>query len=253
MILSRRSLLVSLAFHCSLVVGGYFLYQSIDRSVVIPTQEGRPAVQLTSRQVRIEVENKQPPTAVEKAAGKPLQADNRSAEEEVAVSKSPRTPPNAPKPVTTTGVLVGQPAYPKGKPGVPATRPAAPKPLGTPSPSDDPKPSGPPPDWRREIPEEPGQGGENGTQNKVTRRARPLSQPEFNLTRRFPDLDSVQVKARFDIAEDGSYEPTLLSTTGNPTADVVILGKLLEYKWLPAMEKGVPVKDSRVLDISLEG
>ena len=66
-------------------------------------------------------------------------------------------------------------------------------------------------------------------------------------------MDSVQVKARFDIAEDGSYEPTLLSTTGNPTADVVILGKLLEYKWLPAMEKGVPVKDSRVLDISLEG
>ena len=230
------------------------MYQSIDRSVVVPTQQGRPAVQLTSRQVRIEVENSRPPTTVEKAAGKPLQeTDNRSAEEVVSSPNRPPIPANSQKPVTSTRVLVGQPAYPKAKPGIPATQPAAPKPVGTPSPSADPKPSGPPPDWRREIPEEPGQGGENGTQSNVTRRARPLSQPEFNLTRRFPDLDSVQVKARFDIAEDGSYEPTLLSTTGNPTADVVILGKLLEYKWLPAMEKGVPVKDSRVLDISLEG
>jgi hypothetical protein len=230
------------------------LYYGVDRSVVIPTQEGRPTVQLTSRQVRVEIENKQPPTTVEKAAGRPLQeATSRSAEDDIELSNRPRPPADVRRPAASTRTLVGQPAYPKAKPGVPASRPAAPKPTGTASPSIDPKPAGPPPDWRREIPDEPGQGGENGTQSNVTRRARPLSQPEFNLTRRFPDLDSVQVKARFDIAEDGSYEPTLLSTTGNPTADVVILGKLLEYKWLPAMDKGVPVKDSRVLDISLEG
>lgn len=229
------------------------MYQSVDRSVAIPTQEGRPTVQLTSRRVVVQVETKQPPSAVQKAAGEPQKADNRQAEEEVAASSRPQNPVATPKPVTSTSILVGQPAYPKAKPGVPASRPAVPKSVVTPSPATDPMPAGPPPDWRREVPEEPGDGGENGTQSKVTRRARPLSQPEFNLSRRFPDLDSVQVKARFDIAEDGSYEPTLLSTTGNPTADVVILGKLLEYKWLPAMEKGVPVKDSRVLDISLEG
>ncbi len=250
MILSRRSLLVSVAFHCSLVVGGYFLYQSIDRSVVIPTQEGRPAVQLTSREVRVEIEDRRPPTTVEKAAGKPIpEADSRSVQEEVTVTRRPQTPTTVQKAV----VSVGQPAYPKAKAGSGAGRPAAPAPTGAPSPAAEPKPSGPPPDWRREIPDEPGRGGENGTQSNVTRRARPLYQQEFNLTRRFPGLDSVQVKARFDIAEDGSYEPTLLSTTGNPTADVVILGKLLEFKWQPAMEKGVPVKDSRVLDISLEG
>jgi hypothetical protein len=81
----------------------------------------------------------------------------------------------------------------------------------------------------------------------------PTARPEFNLTKRFPDLDSVEVKAKFDIAEDGSYEPTLLTSTGDPTADVVILGKLLEFQWRPALEKGVPKKDTRILDISLEG
>ena len=73
------------------------------------------------------------------------------------------------------------------------------------------------------------------------------------MTKRFPDLDSVEVKARFEIAEDGNYEATLLTGTGNPTADVVILGKLLEFEWRPALEKGVPKKDTRILDISLEG
>ncbi|MFA7479065.1 MAG: hypothetical protein WC314_01080 [Vulcanimicrobiota bacterium] len=73
------------------------------------------------------------------------------------------------------------------------------------------------------------------------------------MSARFPDLDSVQVKAKFEVSEDGSFEPTLLTSTGDPTADVVILGKLLEFEWLPAMDKGVPVKDTRELDISLEG
>ena len=226
------------------------MYQGIDHAVVAPLQEGRPTIQVTSREVRVEVADKKPPTTVEKAVRKPIQeADSRSSQEEVAVSSRPQNSATPQKAV----VSVGQPAYPRAKPGAAATRPAAPAPTGTPSPATDPKPSVPPPNWRRESPEEPGRGGENGTQSNVTRRARPISQPEFNLTRRFPGLDSVQVKARFDIAEDGSHEPTLLSTTGNPTADVVILGKLLEYEWLPAMEKGVPVKDSWVLDISLEG
>lgn len=94
--------------------------------------------------------------------------------------------------------------------------------------------------------------GENpGGENLVTRRAFPLSRPEFNLNKRFPELKTVSVKAEFKIKEDGKFEPTLLTTTGNPTADVVILGKLLEYKWAPALEKGKPVEDNRVLDIDL--
>jgi len=80
----------------------------------------------------------------------------------------------------------------------------------------------------------------------------PISQPEFNLSERFPNLESVSVKAEFKIAADGTYEPTLLNTSGDPTADVVILARLLEYQWLPAMEKGVPKDDVRILDINLE-
>ena len=87
----------------------------------------------------------------------------------------------------------------------------------------------------------------------MTRRAMPVSQPEFNLSSRFPSLGSVRVKAKFEIKEDGSYEPTLLTGSGDATADVVILGKLLEFKWLPAMKNGVPEADTRILDISLEG
>jgi hypothetical protein len=101
--------------------------------------------------------------------------------------------------------------------------------------------------------ETPETGGEGGKRSLVTRRAMPVSQPEFNLTKRFPQLESISVKAEFRIAEDGTYEPVLLTSSGNPTADVVILAKLLEYKWLPAMEKGVPKKDTRILDISLDG
>ena len=240
-----------MVFHGSLVVGGYFLYQSIDRAVVLKTQQGRPTVQLTSRQVQVQTEGR-PAVSTEPVVRE--SASSSSEPVEVEVEAQQQTPANRPSSKATQSptTLGTQPAYPKARPGA-VSNPSAPKPAGTPSPTQDLKPAGPPPDWRRELPTEPGQGGENGTQSNVTRRARPLSQPEFNLTRRFPGLSSVQVKARFDIAEDGSYEPTLLTTTGDPTADVVIMGKLLEYKWLPAMEKGVPVKDSRVLDISLEG
>ena len=94
--------------------------------------------------------------------------------------------------------------------------------------------------------------GENGQKSLLTRRAMPISQPEFNLSERFPNLESVSVKAEFKIAADGTYEPTLLNTSGDPTADVVILARLLEYQWLPAMEKGVPKDDVRILDINLE-
>lgn len=80
----------------------------------------------------------------------------------------------------------------------------------------------------------------------------PTKRPEFNLTARFPELKSVSVKAEFLINEDGSYEPTLITSSGNPTADVVILGKLLEFTWSPALDKGKPVKDKRVLDIDLD-
>lgn len=85
----------------------------------------------------------------------------------------------------------------------------------------------------------------------ATRRANPVSRPEFDLSKRFPELKSVSVKAEFKINEDGTFVPTLLTTSGDPTADVVILGRLLEFKWAPALEKGKPVKDVRVLDIEL--
>jgi hypothetical protein len=247
MILSRRSLLVSLVLHCSLVIGGYFFYQSIEQGVVVPTQEGRPGLQVRSRTVTVEKPSIPIPSR--------RPSNSSQATEDPAVesrAESPERPSRSQPRQVKTKVAI-KPAYPRAisrpkKAAPKATRPSQPrpKPVSTPF-------SGPPPGWGRVAPEPPGDGGENGNRSKVTRRAMPISQPEFNLTKRFPDLDSVEVKAKFEIAEDGSYEPTLLTSTGNPTADVVILGKLLEFEWRPALDKGVPIKDSRVLDISLEG
>lgn len=237
-----------MSLHVSLVLGGYFLYQSIDRSLVTPELTKGRGVRVTSRNVAVEKSKPVPRPQESQVANKTVTPVTRESRTE---SRPPSPVRNEPRIVKVARVPT-RPAYPQAP-----TRPSRPSsPQRTPARKPEPLPvstpvTGPPQRWGREPAPEP--EGEGGARSQITRRAMPLSQPEFNLTSRFPDLDSVQVKAKFEIAEDGSYEPTLLTGTGNPTADVVILGKLLEYKWRPALEKGVPVKDTRTLEISLEG
>lgn len=249
MILSRRSLLVSIALHCSLVLGGYFLYQRIQHPVVVMDHQSEPGVRLTSRAVQVEREPA-PPSGLRPPA---LESPGRASEE--ASPGNDLTPilpqtKSGSSPTISLNSMV-RPAYPTAK--APKTQSERAVPTFAPSrpPQSDVATPEPTLDWGLSSPA--AKPPETEPKSKVTRRARPLTQPEFNLSARFPDLDSVQVKAKFEVSEDGSFEPTLLTSTGDPTADVVILGKLLEFEWLPAMDKGVPVKDTRELDISLEG
>ena len=95
-------------------------------------------------------------------------------------------------------------------------------------------------------------GGEGGQKSGVTRRARLKKRPRFNLTKRFPELASATILAEFKIAEDGSFEVVLIKGSGNLTADVSIEARLRECVWLPAMDKGVPIKDIQRPDFSLD-
>lgn len=257
--LSRRSLLFSLVCHVFLVLGAIFLIKNQDSTP--PSSPREAGVKVVSRPVRV----KEPPvrtTVTRPTKPAPSLADSRLAGQRATPSEpqpkdtDSRTARENPPPSKTGGLSLGK-SYPKAvrkSPGPTGSQASVSNPAVATSPTPKPEksPGLPGADWGLPREPKPTSGGEGGKASQVTRRARPTRQPEFNLSKRFPDLQSVSVKAEFKIAEDGTYEPTLLTSTGNPTADVVILGKLLEFKWLPALEKGVPVKDVRVIDITLE-
>lgn len=221
--------------------------------------EAGPALtKVVSRPVRVKPRSLAPSTQKLAGTTKPnSQALPTEAGEPAAPVPAPPTKPSKPQPPQPrTAPVVSGRAYPTAKP-------SSARPSGEKTPSSDQEPGDKPPPvelpaqprgWGAPTPQaSPSGSGEGGTQSNVTRRAMPISQPEFNLSDRFPELKSVKVKAEFKINKDGSYEPTLMSGSGNPTADVVILAKLLEYKWLPALDKGVPIEDVRVLQIRLDG
>lgn len=88
---------------------------------------------------------------------------------------------------------------------------------------------------------------------KITREARLVEQPEIRLAERFPEMKSTSVKARFEVAADGSYQVTLIQGTGNLSADVLITGNLTTgCEWEPALKDGVPVAETVLIDIDLE-
>ena len=217
-----------------------------------------PKTVFVSRPVKVKRAPETPPARdLKQRGGRPKVAPKSSSPSRAAPEavRHPSSPSKQEPSRGTLQVRTGQ-AYPKASPR--RTNPTIKSKVGdrprpaTPSP----RPSFPerPAGWGpiEETPQPSEKPGEGGTASKVTRRARPTFQPEFNLSERFPQLQSVSVKAEFKIEKDGSYEPTLLTSTGNPTADVVILGKLLEFEWLPALNKGEPIEDVRVLDISLD-
>lgn len=251
MSLSRRSLLVSLLVHCFLAGAVIFLIKNQEVKK-IQSPEGskievvsRP-VQLRTRPPKVSA-SKAPSDSTQLLAGTRDEKTKVQTEHLNEVSKE-RVPnqPTRPKP----RLIDRTNQYPQAPSN---NRKGAPSPKSTPHkivPKEQSTPLGS--DWGIRSSPSATESGEGGKQSTVTRRARPVSRPEFDLGKRFPGLQSVTVKARFEINEDGSYEPTLITTTGNPTADVVIIGRLLEFKWLPALDKGVPIKDVRVIDISLE-
>ena len=77
--------------------------------------------------------------------------------------------------------------------------------------------------------------------------------PEIKLSERFPEINSSSVKARFEVATDGSYQVTLVEGTGNLSADVFITGRLTtDCEWEPALKDGVPIPETNITDIDLE-
>lgn len=254
--LSRRSLLFSLVFHGSLLVGGIFFTLKFHHDYP-ETAEGTSNTQVVTRPFQVKAPPKPPtrPPGAEasQARVKPIGRVPKTTEEPVVARPAEDSRPTS-KPDTHLAAerrYPQAPEYPVSKPSpriTPDKRPAKASPSPQPFPER-------PPGWGVEPTkpnEHPASSAENGDTPKITRRAMPTKRPEFNLTARFPELKSVSVKAEFLINEDGTYEPTLVTSSGNPTADVVILGKLLEFVWSPALEKGKPVKDKRVLDIDLD-
>lgn len=262
--LSRRSLIVSLVLHSFLVLSGY-LFFSKDGAAVPIREKGRKNMTVVSRPVRIEAKPKvvepeaapEPPALVAGAEASipdiPVEPSEPVAvlvpdKPEVAVAPAPvrKTQPSRP--------TVAAPFYPQA-PQAPKTtvrkRPAKKPKAQEPSPSPSPKRTL---GWGPVAKPTVGVGGgENGTGSSVTRRARPSHRPEFNLAERFPELASVSVRVKFVVAKDGSFEFTVLDTTGNSNADVAIMGICAGHKWMPAMEKGVPKEDTRILDIGSNG
>ena len=48
------------------------------------------------------------------------------------------------------------------------------------------------------------------------------------------------VRARFDIAADGGFQVTLLTSSGNPQLDALTLETLRRWRWQPAIVNGQP-------------
>lgn len=245
-----------MVLHGSLVVGGFILWQGVPSDLVAPRATGSDT-EFVSRPVKVAAPSTEKPVSRESLPEDSPQRAKPAASPPVATVQSdpadrPATRPstNAPKTQTLPG-----PDYPKAGNPVPRSLPLAGQAARRPEPKSveeerDAERTG----WSaRPTPNSSPPSGEDGTATRVTRRATPVARPEFNLSQRFPQLASVTVKARFEVNEDGTYEATLLSSSGDPTADVVIMGRLLEYKWIPAMKSGVAEKDTRVLDINLEG
>lgn len=258
--LSRRSLIISMTLHGSLLIGGIFFINH--KGSEVPHPPPPATTKVISRPIAVRPEPK-PAVPSVKRADDVSSSPSRKLTDSVDFTAPPAVvqplPPRSPK------------GYPSGAPSVTSERDypqaqryprAAPRPaateradsLGTP-------PSTPTPEtasgWgfpvkTRPFPSiSPGGQRDGGGEPAITRRAVPSFRPEFDLSRRFPELKSVSVKAEFKINEDGTFVPTLLTSSGDPTADVVILARLLEFQWAPALEKGKPMKDVRVLDVEL--
>jgi len=250
--LSRRSLLVSVVLHCSLFVGGYFFISRVAIDAQTPLEQGEPSKNVVVREIQLAeksrtIDNKVDSFEESESGERTLsESPSQSVSKEQSSSSTNAPPP----PTQSTRALTLGPAYPtapQARPLQKKVETSAPKASPSPAPA-----SSDPIGWGGERKVANKKSGEGGNQSRVTRRARPTSRPEFNLGKRFPNLTSVTIKAEFKIGKDGSFEPTLLTSSGDPTADVVILGRLLEFEWLPALEKGVPVEDVRVMDITLQ-
>lgn len=227
-----------------------------DEPVVIPLEKGQIAVRVVSRPVSVERQNtkdKLPdlPPKPTLAAGEPSESSPFKPTEPIpAVSADP---PKQKSPRSAVRVVTG-PAYPQAVKRTGARRSLAKAPSQDAKVPKAAKPDTGPVGWgpvTAKPSPTPG-GGEGGERSRVTRRAMPISRPEFNLTQRFPELAKVEVKVEFKIAEDGSCEPLLLTSSGNLTADVTIKARLAEFEWRPALDKGVPIPDTRIMDISLD-
>ena len=262
--LSRRSLIVSLVLLSFLVLSGY-LFFSKEGAAVPVREKGQKNMTVVSRPVRIKpkvkvVEPESAPGPPALVAGSDSTTPELPPEPAEPVAVVPQSKPvsivpalvpkNIPQP---SKPIIAAPFYPQA-PQAPRTtvrkRPTKKPKVQEPSPSPSPKRTL---GWGPVAKPTAGGGGENGTGSSVTRRARPIHRPEFNLAERFPELASVSVRVKFVVAKDGSFEFTVLDTTGNSNADVAIMGICAGHKWMPAMEKGVPKEDTRILDIGSNG
>src|SRR5205807_1268020 len=80
-----------------------------------------------------------------------------------------------------------------------------------------------------------------------TKDAEPTDQPmpEIPDSLKSQDLKAF-VRVKVQIAEDGSFEVLLRTTSGNPSVDKLILDSLRRWRWKPALKDGEPVASTKL-------
>ena len=147
--------------------------------------------------------------------GVPLHNQNAgNAPTEPPVPPTPTPPPPQPEPPKP------EPPKPAPPPPPPPPKPDPPKPTPPAGPTQDAEPSN---QDKPEIPDE-------------------LKQDTFKSF----------VRVRVEIEPDGSFTPTLRTSSGNAEIDKRVLNALKRWRWKPALQNGVPVHSTQLFKFEFE-
>ncbi|HWA82479.1 MAG TPA: TonB family protein, partial [Fimbriimonadaceae bacterium] len=86
-----------------------------------------------------------------------------------------------------------------------------------------------------------------------TKDAEPVNevQPEIPDSLKSQELKTF-VRVKVEIAEDGTFEVILRTSSGKPDVDKIILDSLKRWKWKPALKDGQPVKSTQLFKFEIE-
>jgi len=76
-------------------------------------------------------------------------------------------------------------------------------------------------------------------------------QPEIPDDLKTEDLKTF-VRVRVEIAEDGSFQVVLRTSSGKKEVDDLILNALKKWKWKPALKEGEPIKSTQLFKFEIE-
>ncbi|HVT10709.1 MAG TPA: energy transducer TonB [Fimbriimonadaceae bacterium] len=86
-----------------------------------------------------------------------------------------------------------------------------------------------------------------------TKDAEPVNQvqPEIPDSLKSEELKTF-VRVKVEIAEDGTFEVILRTSSGKPDVDKIILDSLKRWRWKPALKDGQPVKSTQLFKFEIE-